>query len=262
MSSQFANITTDSVCVYVDYDSANPPPHPGNESWTRFVCISDTHSRTRFAFELPPGDVLLCSGDISSWGYPQQIRNALEWLRNLKYPVKVIIAGNHDLTLDESPEVGAMFAEGDTPFESLVAFAKSQELREAGLHYLQYEAVKISSPSGKQWKIFGSPGSPRYAKGAFQYEKDEAYNVHHQIPRDTEILLTHTPPYRTLDKTRKNSHAGCRALQKRLEKLSSCKLHVFGHIHEAYGATVLKGRVSVNAAVVHAPCAVIVDLKN
>ncbi|KAJ7592148.1 Metallo-dependent phosphatase-like protein [Mycena floridula] len=263
MTSHSVNIATDSARVYVDYDSSNPPPHSGAQSWTRFVCISDTHSRTRFPFKLPPGDVLLCSGDISSHGYPKQVRASLKWLKGLKYPIKIVISGNHDLSLDDSPDMVAMLAErSDTPFEHMAKFAKSQEMRDAGVHYLQYEPLIVASPHGKQWKIFGSPASPRHPRGAFQYNRDEGYYVHRQIPRDTEILLTHSPPYHTLDKTRKHVHAGCHALQSRMEKLPACRLHVFGHIHEAYGAACVEGRIAVNAAVSHAPCAVIVDLRN
>ncbi len=62
------------------------PPHPG-PAWTRFVCISDTHSRTRY--DLPPGDVLLHAGDLSSWGYPAQLKTTLDWIVGLNYPTKM-----------------------------------------------------------------------------------------------------------------------------------------------------------------------------
>ena len=38
------------------------PPRPSDE-WTRFVCISDTHSRTFYA---PDGDVFLHSGNLTN----------------------------------------------------------------------------------------------------------------------------------------------------------------------------------------------------
>ena len=48
-----------------------------------------------------------------------------------------------------------------------------------------------------------------------------------------------------------------------LDELKQCKMHVFGHIHEAHGAVIHEGveRVSVNAAMVGGyGQAVIVDL--
>jgi hypothetical protein len=79
------NLATNSARVYVDYDISTPPPHPGN-AWTRFVCISDTHSRV---FSVPDGDVLLHSGDLSSWGHPEQLEVTLAWLRKLPHSQKV-----------------------------------------------------------------------------------------------------------------------------------------------------------------------------
>jgi hypothetical protein len=54
------------VKVYTSViDKETVPPHPGPE-WTRFVLISDTHSRTQYP--VPEGDVLIHAGDLSSWG--------------------------------------------------------------------------------------------------------------------------------------------------------------------------------------------------
>jgi Icc-related predicted phosphoesterase len=85
------------------------------------------------------------------------------------------------------------------------------------------------------------------------------------VPRDTEILLTHTPPYGILDRASRGTHAGCQTLSTTLEELGQCRMHVFGHIHEAHGAIIHEGggRVSVNAAMAGGyGQAVIVDLKH
>lgn len=79
-----AVIITDTARAYAH--SAQLPPHPGSE-WTRFVCISDNHSQT--FDDLPAGDVLLHAGDMSSWGYPEQVMKVLNWVENLDYPVKM-----------------------------------------------------------------------------------------------------------------------------------------------------------------------------
>jgi hypothetical protein len=85
------------------------------------------------------------------------------------------------------------------------------------------------------------------------------------------VLLTHTPPYMTLDVTAGGNNAGCSRLAVRLQKLLNYRLHVFGHIHESHGA--MSGaagglpdsseeRVSVNAALYRHALPVIVDLRN
>lgn len=108
------NCATSSARVYLDYDQESIPPHPGS-NWTRFVCISDTHSRV---FSIPAGDVLLHAGDLSSWGHPHQLNTTLLWLKSQTHPTKMflstelnlrrlptmltlaprIIAGNHDVS--------------------------------------------------------------------------------------------------------------------------------------------------------------------
>ena len=83
--------------VYTKYEISCPPPHPG-PAWTRFVCISDNHSET---FNVPPGDVLLHSGDLSSWGYVDQLEETIQWLIGLPHPVKVYVtfSNNHAVNL-------------------------------------------------------------------------------------------------------------------------------------------------------------------
>ena len=58
-------LSSDDVCIYLDYDMTSPPPVPDEGEWTRFVCLIDTHSRR---FDVPSGDVLLHSGDLTAQG--------------------------------------------------------------------------------------------------------------------------------------------------------------------------------------------------
>lgn len=96
--------------------------------------------------------------------------------------------------------------------------------------------------------------------------------IYSLIPRPTEILLTHTPPHAVLDTTRRGKNAGSNVLTSHLEWLDNCRLHIFGHIHEARGALIAERdeskpgggvrRVSVNAAMPNYKRAIVVDLKN
>ncbi|OBZ65698.1 Metallophosphoesterase domain-containing protein 1 [Grifola frondosa] len=262
-----------SAAVYVTYDMKNPPPHPG-EGWTRFVCISDTHSKI---YPVPPGDVLLHSGDLSSHGTLKQLQVTTDWLKTLPHGIKIIIAGNHDICLDEAFKRGGPLHSvlGNTirskDISSARDFMRSQSLRKKGIYYLEHETLMVPVKSGRKWLVYGSPAAPRYSLGAFQYNREEGDALYAQIPSSIDILLTHGPPNRICDLTKHGSNAGCEALTRRLEHedLSQCRLHVFGHIHEAHGAAVVAkskknpdGRVSVNAALRHHGQAVIVDLKD
>ena len=69
----------------------------------RFVVISDTHSaETRYPgkLSLPEGDVLLHTGDFTQTGRLEQIAAFCEWFGAQPHPRKILIAGNHDLSLD------------------------------------------------------------------------------------------------------------------------------------------------------------------
>ncbi|TFY62358.1 hypothetical protein EVJ58_g3907 [Rhodofomes roseus] len=268
-----STLVSATTAVYVKYDPQDPPPHPGL-SWTRFVCISDTHSH---AYRVPPGDILLHAGDLSAGGAFKRLRVTLNWLKTLPHPVKILIAGNHDLCLDDDWQEGGHWANvaGETigTKDAVAArqLIRSETLRKAGMHYLEFESIDITTPAGRTWKVYGSPAAPRYSWGAFQYEYNEGGDIYARIPEGTEILLTHTPPYGTLNKTRKGTAAGCKDLAKRLasDDLQRCRLHVFGHIHESHGAVLHEGsaehsceRVSVNAALAYGGQAIIVDLKN
>lgn len=69
----------------------------------RFVCVSDTHGRHRMIKSLPPADVLLHAGDITNVGELEQLQDFSKWLgeqSHIKH--KVVIAGNHDVTLDRA----------------------------------------------------------------------------------------------------------------------------------------------------------------
>ena len=68
----------------------------------RVVMISDTHERHRL-LDLPPGDVLVHSGDLmlfnSSYSKETSMRKLAdfnEWLATLDYHDKIVVAGNHD----------------------------------------------------------------------------------------------------------------------------------------------------------------------
>lgn len=78
-------LETKTSVVHIEYDVDSPPPPPPS-GWTRFVCISDTHSQT---FPVPPGDVLLHSGDLTERGLLSDFQVTANWLYGLPHPVKM-----------------------------------------------------------------------------------------------------------------------------------------------------------------------------
>ena len=73
--------------VHDRYDLTFLPRHPG-PGWTRFVCISDTHSHK---FHVPLGDVLLHAGDLSRHGTLKDLEVTLNWMKELPHPTKLYV---------------------------------------------------------------------------------------------------------------------------------------------------------------------------
>ena len=71
----------------------------------RFVVISDTHSCELTdkdkPVSVPQGDVLLHCGDFTRVGAPNEIKAFCTWFANQPHERKILIAGNHDLSLQK-----------------------------------------------------------------------------------------------------------------------------------------------------------------
>merc|ERR1712137_542435 len=93
----------------------HPKPAPG---YIRVVCISDTHGlherrpiNTEMSagkdkppkygpIDVPPGDILIHAGDFTNTGLITEVEDFNHFLGKLPHKHKIVIAGNHDLTLD------------------------------------------------------------------------------------------------------------------------------------------------------------------
>ena len=111
--------------------------------------------------------------------------------------------------------------------------------------YLENEGVEIEG-----LRIWGSPITPWFWDFAFNRGRGaEIDRYWQQIPTGLDILLTHGPPQGVLDLTTRGDDAGCADLRNRV-LLTKPRFHLFGHIHEAYGQTVLGETECYNGSVV------------
>tara|TARA_R110002073_G_scaffold128374_2_gene274096 strand:- start:242 stop:643 length:402 start_codon:yes stop_codon:yes gene_type:complete len=110
--------------------------------------------------------------------------------------------------------------------------------------YLQDESVEIEG-----LKIYGSPWQPWFFNWAFNLRTpEELKEKWDKIPEDTDVLVTHGPPLGILDLTMDGLNVGCSELIKAVERIKP-RAHIFGHIHEGYGDTMLDGCIFVNASI-------------
>ena len=94
-----------------------------------------------------------------------------------------------------------------------------------------------------------SPDQLPFYDWAFNLPRGKALaKVWAKIPDDTDVLITHGPPYGILDKTERGEHCGCQDLLERI-KVIQLKLHIFGHIHEGYGMFQDESTTFVNGSV-------------
>lgn len=189
----------------------------------RILCISDTHGKHK-KLELPEADMIIHAGDMSGKGEAWQIREFFEWFSKLSYRYKICIAGNHDFMAEQEPE----------EFLKLVP---------DNCIYLNDSGAEIEN-----LKIWGSPITPWFHDWAFNRHRGDEIAKHWElIPQDTDILITHGPPMDVLDRTIFGKRVGCEELKKKIEQIRP-KLHIFGHIHEAYGKLQIFDTTFINAS--------------
>ncbi|KAL2104953.1 hypothetical protein VUR80DRAFT_9265 [Thermomyces stellatus] len=200
----------------------------------RVVCISDTHCLNP---QVPDGDLLLHTGDMTNNGSFDEIQALLDWLKSLPHRHKAVIAGNHDELLDTA------FVDA-RPHLEMGPHDKTRGRTRADLDwgdivYLENSSTTITIDSctdkegpNRTLKIFGSPltplipGDPTYA---FQYDPATRDPWVGLIPDDADIVLTHGPPKFHLDLNR-----GCAHLLREVWRVRP-PLMVWGHWHAAHG---------------------------
>ncbi|EEP77966.1 predicted protein [Uncinocarpus reesii 1704] len=213
--------------VYGLLSALRPDPYTRSPSQPpiRVVCISDTH--TLQLPEVPDGDLLIHSGDLSNAGTVEEIQAAVNWLRSLPHKHKVVVAGNHDSWFD--PEA-----------RTLVPHSGGEEAIEWGdIHYLQNSSVILSfhpgsASSTRTLKVHGAPQIPQLDPAspsihAFQYPPSTRGDPWPSpIPLDTDILVSHSPPQHHSDNFPYS--VGCQFLLEAAWRIRPM-LYVFGHVH-------------------------------
>jgi Icc-related predicted phosphoesterase len=181
----------------------------------RVVCLSDTHGLHR-EVQIPDGDVLIHAGDMTNFFQPlerswEELKSFNDWLEQIPHRHKIVVAGNHDLVFQEEPK-------------------KAKTLL-SNAHYLENSGIELEGIH-----FWGSPTTPVMASMAFAAtSRARSRETWNRIPDDTDVLITHGPPYGTLDKNDiLGRHHGCQYLTGALLRVRP-RLHVFGHIHGGYG---------------------------
>jgi hypothetical protein len=188
----------------------------------RVVCISDTHELHR-ELQVPPGDLLIHAGDFTFFGTgTRAIIDFNDWLGGLPHQYKVITCGNHEFAIEADPDLRRLITNATL---------------------LLNESV-IVGPA----KIWGSLLTQHYGGAFGRSNAADRVRAYNSIPPDTDIVITHGPPYGILDSTPEYpGPSGDRELRQAILRVKPV-LHVFGHAHSGYGVVQTKNTCFVNAA--------------
>lgn len=190
----------------------------------KITFFSDTHNRHR-KIKFSSGDILIFCGDLTNRGELSQVADFSTFVKKLDYKYKIVIAGNHDFCFEDERRETA-----------------EEYLRNAGIIYLNDTAVEIEG-----LKFWGSPIQPWFCDWAFNRLRGSEIKKHWDlIPTDTDVLITHGPPYGIRDLCAKNERVGCNDLLDTIIKIRP-QIHAFGHIHEGYGTSRVDKTLFVNS---------------
>jgi hypothetical protein len=212
---------------------------------TRILIISDTHGTNPLTIDPPAVDLVIHCGDLTQESKLSEYKQAISLLRYLDAPIKLVIAGNHDFTLD-TPAYAQKLAEAGLPLpaedeivkQTYGEFGEARALleaqRDAGILFLDEGAHRIPLANGVTLNVYASPYTPSKA-GGWGYCYDPASPHHWNIPEVIDIAITHGPPHGILDRTHESQRVGCPDLFAAIANARPL-IHCFGHIHESWGA--------------------------
>jgi len=177
--------------------------------------ISDTHGMHE-QLKVPEGiDMVIYGGDCSNSFSKainfNEVAKFLEWWNALDIPHKVLIAGNHDTSMENN----------------MHGFNKLDKSR--NFHYLEHQFKEIEG-----LKIFGSPFTPTFGTWAFMKDRAKMDKLWEHIPDNLDILVVHGPPKGILDLSENRfgeiEQCGDKALLRHVLHRKP-KVMIFGHIH-------------------------------
>lgn len=200
-------------------------------------CISDLHG---YYPTLQEGDLLIVAGDLTARDTAIEHGQFLAWIDRQKYTKKILIAGNHDVYLEKR---------GLDHLKDVFFDLGIEYLCDSGT---QFHGTK-SNGEVCTMKLWGSPWTKTFpginpkCKAFTCDTEEELAEKWALIPEDTDILITHGPPYGILDKAKLYNKKRCwktgdpykcvgsKSLQMQIFSKLTLKLFVCGHVHESYG---------------------------
>jgi predicted phosphohydrolase len=212
---------------------------------SRILIISDTHGDDLTHNPTGTFDVAIHRGDLTEESKLEEFRTSLNLMLDIQAPLKLVIAGNHDFSMD-TPVFKNKLADNITPEDASIvkstygdfcearAMFETEATRAAGLVFLDEGNHTFQLANGASLSVYASPyTASKSCTWGFQYRPSEDHVW--DIKPNTDIVITHSPPHGFLDYTENKTRAGIPSLFAAVAHAKP-KMHCFGHIHEAWGA--------------------------
>jgi Icc-related predicted phosphoesterase len=225
---------------------------------TRFLILSDTHG-LKFKEDRKPhesADVAIHCGDLTGDSKLHDFKQAIELLKEIEAPLKIVIAGNHDFSLDDSAFEQKITEASRLAQEDLEDSIKAEygdygdarrllhEARDQGIVFLEEGSYQFTLDNSALLKVYASPYTPTTSNSSdwgFQYGGAHEFT----IEKGTDIVVTHGPPHGIMDMTTERQRVGCPQLFAAVAKAQP-KLHCFGHVHNSWGAKLVAWRPTIS----------------
>lgn len=182
--------------------------------------ISDTHGLHN-QLHIPKADIVIHSGDCSNTKNAHinsnEIIQFLEWYSQIQIPIKILVAGNHDTSIEKR-------------------LITPEQIEDYGIIYIENN-TRILNINNQQIKIWASPITPTYNQGwSWNMPRHKIHQIWQTIDPQADIIVTHGPPQGILDLTydqqNKLTMVGCKSLSNHIKRIQP-KLHLFGHVHNS-----------------------------
>lgn len=212
----------------------------------KIIVISDTHDEhiwlNQYLYDPDFNkdvDMIIHAGDSAHAKIPAINHNAqlnfIEWYASLPFRFKIYVPGNHNTS------------------EYMIS---EQIYDDNNIIRLIHSSITIDGIN-----IFGSAYTPTYGTGwAYNIDRHKLDKYWDQIPKNTDILITHGPPKGILDLTYATNtlteQVGCKALRNHVLGRVEPNYHIFGHVHDEdnifnYGYRLIGNTTFINASIVN-----------
>ncbi|KAK3627154.1 H(+)-transporting V0 sector ATPase subunit d [Elasticomyces elasticus] len=228
---------------------------------TRFLIIPDTHGQTDLHLPTQEVDVVIHCGDLTEHSKLCEFEATLDLIKRIKAPLKLVIAGNHDFSLD-LPMFRKKIADVRPPLDpDLVKreygdageakrLLQTEDAKSAGIVYLEEGTHTFTLANGARLKVYASPYTPSKADWGFEYDPQQEEHKW-SIDNDTDVVMTHGPPKGVLDfASASRQRVGSPGLFAAVARARP-RMHCFGHIHEAWGAKQVVWREEISETPSH-----------